>query len=297
MQRSPIKQMNNGGLVGEMEHKDAPKGRRFCLTCLWLDGLATLSKNSRRVAIGGLLLAPAVWTADAVVDYLLFDSGETFLAALFDPSPMEIWVRSMAGGMFIVFGTYAAFLLDRAERIERELRASNEQLVQMRVELERLVVVDPLTGVFNRRKFHETLAAAITAAMRHQHLFALLMLDIDNFKSVNDRFGHQVGDGVLRIVCELIDATVRSTDQMFRVGGEEFCLVAIAMEVEQARTLAEKIRQVIESHDFPEVGRVTISIGIAYFKEGDNQQLIYARADSALYRAKRQGRNCVVYHD
>lgn len=245
--------------------------------------------------MGGVLLAPAVWLADTAVDYFIFGSEASFVGALLHPSPMELWVRTMAGLMFVIFGIYAAFLLDRSERIERELRASNQQLEQLKSELERLVVVDPLTGVYNRRKFHETLGAAITAAVRHQHLFALLMLDIDNFKSINDRFGHQVGDGVLRIVCELIASSVRSADQMFRVGGEEFCLVAIAMDVEQARTLAEKVRRVIESHDFPEVGRVTISVGIAYFKEGDNQQNIYARADSALYRAKRQGRNCVVY--
>lgn len=280
-----------------MQHKDAPRGRRFCILCLWVDGLASLSKSSRRVAVGGLLLAPAVWVADAAADYFIFGEGGTFLGSILYPTAMEVWVRCMAGFMFIFFGSYAALLLDRSERVERELRLSNQQLEKLKCELERLVVVDPLTGVFNRRKFHESLGAAITAAMRHQHLFALLMLDIDNFKSINDRFGHQAGDRVLRIVCELIEASVRSADQMFRVGGEEFCLVAIAMDVEQARTLAEKIRQVIESHRFPEVGSVTISIGIAYFKEGDNQQNIYARADSALYRAKRQGRNCVVYGD
>jgi len=254
-----------------------------------------LSKSSRRVALGGVLLAPVVWLADTMIDHYIFGADESFLEALLQPSPVEVWVRTMAGLMFILFGIYAALLLNRSERIECKLRASNRELEQLKCELERLVVVDPLTGVFNRRKFHESLGTAITAAMRHQHLFALLMLDIDNFKSINDRYGHQVGDSVLRIMCELIDSSIRSADQMFRVGGEEFCLVAIAMDVEQARTLAEKIRLVIESHDFPVVGRVTISIGIAYFREGDDQQNIYARADSALYRAKRQGRNCVVY--
>ncbi len=271
----------------------AQGGRRF--RALRLEVFTSLSKSSRRVALGGVLLAPVVWLADTIIDHYIFGADESFLEALLQPSPVEVWVRTMAGLMFIFFGIYAALLLNRSECIERKLRASNRELEQLKSELERLVVVDPLTGVFNRRKFHESLGAAITAAMRHQHLFALLMLDIDNFKSINDRYGHQVGDSVLRIMCELIDSTIRSADQMFRVGGEEFCLVAIAKDVEQARTLAEKIRLVIESHDFPEVGRVTISIGIAYFKEGDDQQNIYARADVALYRAKRQGRNCVIY--
>lgn len=279
----------------ENRSQSASEGRRFCMLCLWVNGLASLSKNSRRVAIGGVLLAPAVWWADAAMDYFYFSAGESFLESLLRPSPRELWVRLMAGLMFIFFGTYAAFLLDRAERTELELRRSNEKLEELRVELERLVVVDPLTGVFNRRKFHESLGMAIGAAMRHQHLFSLLMLDIDNFKSINDRFGHQVGDDVLRKICDLVGSSIRSADQMFRVGGEEFCLVATAMDAEQARTLAEKVREVVESHQFPVVGKVTISIGIAYFKDGDNQQNIFARADSALYQAKSQGRNCVVY--
>jgi diguanylate cyclase (GGDEF)-like protein len=86
---------------------------------------------------------------------------------------------------------------------------------------------------------------------------ALLMLDIDNFKQINDRFGHQLGDEVLRIVCGLVGSSIRSADLLFRVGGEEFCLVATAMDVEPAVTQAEKIRLVIESYQFPEVGRVT----------------------------------------
>jgi len=120
------------------------------------------------------------------------------------------------------------------------------------------------------------------------------MLDIDNFKQINDSHGHQVGDGVLRKVCELVASSVRSSDLLFRVGGEEFCLVAMAMDVERARMLAEKIRQVIESHRFAQVGQVTISIGIAHFREGDTLHDIYARADAALYEAKRRGRNRVV---
>jgi diguanylate cyclase (GGDEF)-like protein len=279
----------------EEQQQTVPKKRRFCILCLWVDALAHLSKDSRRLAWGGVLLAPVVWVADAVVDYFFFSVGGTLYDSLFHPTPVELWVRTMAGLMFIIFGIYAAFLLDRSERVERELRASNRQLEQLKLELELLVVIDPLTGVYNRRKFHETLGAAISAAMRHQHLFSLLMLDIDNFKSINDRFGHQAGDDVLRTICNLVGSSIRSADQMFRVGGEEFCLVATAMEIEQARTLAEKIRQVVESHHFPAVGKVTISIGIAYFREGDTQQNIFARADTALYRAKSQGRNCVVY--
>lgn len=268
--------------------------RRFCILCILSRTLAKLSKSSRKLAWAGLCLVPLVWMADAAVDYYIFRISPSFQEALFDPGPTDLWMRSMASCMFVVFGIYAALLLNRSERVERKLRATNRELERLKMELERLVVVDPLTGVFNRRKFHETLGMSITSAMRNQHLFALLMLDIDNFKQINDRFGHQAGDEVLRIVCGLVGSSVRSADQLFRVGGEEFCLVATATDVEQAKTLAEKIRQVVESYGFPVVGKVTISIGIAYFREGDTQQIIFARADSAMYRAKHNGRNCVM---
>jgi predicted signal transduction protein with EAL and GGDEF domain len=157
------------------------------------------------------LLVPLVWLADASVDYFVFGQQNSFYDSLLHPGPTNLWMRTMASCMFISFCIYAAFLLDRSERVEHQLRASNLELEQLKIELERLVVVDPLTGVYNRRKFHETLGISITSAMRHQHLFALLMLDIDNFKQINDRFGHQLGGEVLRIVCGLVGSSIRRT--------------------------------------------------------------------------------------
>ncbi len=274
----------------DQQPETAPDRRRV----MWFATLAHLSRSSRKLAWAGLCLVPLVWLADAALDYSIFGISDSFYNSLLHPGPADLWMRSMASCMFIVFGIYAAILLNRSERVERKLRASNQELERLKLELEQLVVVDPLTGVFNRRKFHETLGMSITSAKRHQHLFALLMLDIDNFKLINDRFGHQAGDEVLRIVCTLVGSSIRSADLLFRVGGEEFCLVATAMDVEQAVTLAEKIRQVVESYSFPEVGRVTISIGIAYFREGDTREDIFARADGAMYQAKHRGRNCVM---
>lgn len=214
--------------------------------------------------------------------------------ALLRPEPVELWMRVLVSVLLVSFGVYAALLLDRAERIQRELRENNEQLEEMRRKLELLVVVDPLTGVFNRRKFHESLNIALSKANRHQHMFALLMIDIDHFKRINDQFGHQIGDRVLRIICDQIRSSIRNSDQMFRVGGEEFCLLAAETDAKQAKSLAEKIRLMIESHPLPEVGKLTVSIGISDFEDRDTQESIYARADMALYDAKHQGRNCVA---
>ncbi|HXU94133.1 MAG TPA: GGDEF domain-containing protein [Gallionella sp.] len=256
-----------------------------------------MSKNSRKVAWMGVLMVPLFWLSDAAIDVYLFGLGELFHHGLFSLEPMELYMRLLVSVMFVAFGIYAAFLLDRAERVEHSLRTSNDRLRELKEELERMSVVDPLTGVFNRRKFHDVLDISIANAVRHYHRFALLMMDIDHFKRINDEFGHQSGDGVLRIVCELIHASIRGSDQLFRVGGEEFCLVAMVDGEKDAHTLAEKVRKVVESHTFPEIGRLTISIGIASFEEGDSQESIYARADAALYEAKHNGRNCVASSD
>jgi len=120
------------------------------------------------------------------------------------------------------------------------------------------------------------------------------MINVDHFKSVNDRFGHRGGDSVLCALCELIDSLIRRTDQLFRVGGEEFCLISTMIEQEYVNALAEKLREAIASHEFVGVGKVTVSIGIACFNDNDTHQSIYSRADAALYSAKNNGRNCTV---
>ena len=278
-----------------MSDEQARKGwRRFCVLCLWARGLAHLSRDSRRVAWAGVLLVPIFWLLYALVDVYLFGLGELFHHGLFELDPMELYMRILVSVMFVAFGIYAAFMLDRAERMERELRRSNDELVALKAELENLVVVDPLTGTFNRRKFHQVLDRAISNAVRHDHRFALLMIDVDHFKHINDTFGHQVGDEVLRNVCDRINGAVRNSDQLFRVGGEEFCLLANVAGGEDIGPLAEKLRRVVADQPFPVVGHITASIGIANFREGDTQEGIYARADEAMYAAKRKGRNCVM---
>lgn len=272
-------------------------GRRFCVVCMWFAALKHLGKGSRRVAWAGVLMVPAFWLLDALIDVYLFGLGEAFHHGLFEMEPVELYMRLLVSVQFIVFGLYAAILLDRAEKAGKALRESNEQLQTLKGELECLVVADPLTGTFNRRKFHQALDRAISNAERHEHHFALLMIDIDHFKQINDRYGHQVGDEVLRSVCTLIGESVRSTDELFRVGGEEFCLLANIEMDQYAGPLAEKLRDVVASHSFPVVGKVTVSIGIADFRVGDTQESIYARADNAMYEAKRNGRNCVVSSD
>ena len=276
-------------------HASAQAQRRFCILCLWFGALAHLSRDSRRVAWGGVLMVPLFWLLDGLIDVYLFGLGESFHHGLFEMEPVELYMRLLVSVLFIVFGLYAAIMLDRAERAGCALRESNAELERLKSELEHLVVADPLTGTYNRRKFHEVLDRVVSNAIRHDHRFALLMIDVDHFKHINDTHGHQVGDEVLRGVCERISGAVRSADQLFRVGGEEFCLLANVAGGEDVGPLAEKLRKVVADQPFPVVGNITVSIGIGNFREGDTQENIYARADEAMYVAKSKGRNCVEF--
>ena len=130
-------------------------------------------------------------------------------------------------------------------------------------------------------------------ARRYATPLSLLILDIDHFKAVNDNFGHQAGDAVLVELARFISAHVRAHDVFARWGGEEFALLAIQSDRDEAMRLAEKLRQAVAEHDFPSVERLSISIGMATYRPEEGIQALVARADEALYGAKNAGRNRV----
>ena len=163
--------------------------------------------------------------------------------------------------------------------------------------VERLSVLDGLTGVYNRRYFDEQLTAEVKRSQRYRHPFSLVMCDIDDFKRVNDRYGHQFGDEVLQELVRRVTRTLRDVDLVARYGGEEFALILPNTDAESATLAAERIRQLIG--DTPvrsgrlQVG-VTLSLGVASFPNyGDETSLIGA-ADDALRQAKRLGKNQVA---
>ena len=152
---------------------------------------------------------------------------------------------------------------------------------------------DYLTGIFNRRKFYELLAAEIERAMRYEHPLSLIMMDIDHFKKINDRCGHAAGDEVLKATSLMLQKNIRQTDILARIGGEEFVLLATETSVEHTLDLAEKIRSAIESSTMLPDGKVTISFGVAGFDNAITLDELMRRADEALYLAKARGRNRV----
>jgi diguanylate cyclase (GGDEF)-like protein/PAS domain S-box-containing protein len=162
-----------------------------------------------------------------------------------------------------------------------------------RKRFEELLYRDPLTNIYNRRFFMQMLEQEMERTRRNGKPFSIIMLDLDHFKSVNDRFGHAAGDMVLKSVADMIKGRIRKTDYFARWGGEEFIILLPETSVEDAAGLAEELRKHLNSMTLPEVGRVTASFGVAGYRTSDTIDTILMRADSMLYEAKDAGRNCV----
>lgn len=161
----------------------------------------------------------------------------------------------------------------------------------VRDRLEYLVNYDELTGIYNRRYFVESLKKEIERTCRYNRELSLILFDIDHFKAINDTYGHDVGDVVLRELSSLVGSNIRVSDIFCRLGGDEFAVVIPETGIDGAIALSEKIRSVIAGHGFKTVGDVRISLGITQFVSGDDTDKIYKRADQALYNAKNGGRN------
>ena len=162
------------------------------------------------------------------------------------------------------------------------------------------VLTDALTEVANRRAYEFELTRRIADWNRNETSVSLILLDIDYFKKFNDRYGHQAGDAVLRAVADVLKQASRDTDLVARYGGEEFAIVLSDTSIEATKEVAERIRCIIESARFPFNGlilRLTMSLGFAQIRAGEDTTAFVQRADAALYSSKAAGRNCVHYHD
>jgi diguanylate cyclase (GGDEF)-like protein len=173
--------------------------------------------------------------------------------------------------------------------------------------LEQEIITDPLTGMYNRRYFNHRLMEEIQRARRYEVPFSVFLLDIDHFKKVNDTYGHQVGDMVLKKIGSVIVNSVRELDVVIRYGGEEILVILPSTKVAEAVELAERLRQKIEEtvmvdpnlvKERPAI-HVTVSIGVTEFRlhEDLDTETIVERADKYLYQAKSEGRNRVIFNN
>ena len=172
-----------------------------------------------------------------------------------------------------------------------------EKIKRKNRELEILSHTDPLTGAYNRRYFGKMLERFIYEYRRYGKGFGLIIFDIDNFKQINDRYGHDVGDEVLREITSVIMYDIRKSDLLFRIGGEEFAVLVSPVDEEQAKQIADGLQESVEKHSFLAGCKVTISVGVSSFKKSDDAFSIFKRVDGYTYISKQRGKNVVTSDD
>ncbi len=198
----------------------------------------------------------------------------------------------------------ASVMKNSVDSLQKKVSASQEEIARLRGDLERArgeALLDPLTGIFNRRGFEQKLQALITGNRTSDDTHCLVMLDIDHFKKVNDTHGHLMGDRVIQAVGEILRVSVtQEAHAAARYGGEEFAILMPSASVDQSASLAESVRErtkaiKIRKRDTQEVlFSVTLSGGVASLQPCDDAAALIARADAALYQAKQTGRDRVV---
>lgn len=214
------------------------------------------------------------------VDIAMKDSSEI--------EPMEAVVTCRDGSTRYIRSTFASLGSRHIVTFDdlTERKAAED-------ELQRIATTDSLTGVANRREFARVLTKEMSRTRRHGVHLSIILYDLDHFKQVNDEYGHDVGDSLLRATTRLVTRHVRATDLVVRWGGEEFLVLTPDTGLAGAKRVAENLRQAIAQHRFAKVGSITVSFGVTEFSTSDDEDTLLKRADDALYRAKARGRNRV----
>ena len=235
--------------------------------------------SARWLLLTGFMIGAVTMYSRAAVGLLLPSAIPGFMVA----SPFQGITYIL--GFATILVTSVGFLLLHKERSEEAAQ--------------KLALTDPLTGAFNRRTFLEFADKEIARTRREKGALSLVMLDLDLFKEINDRYGHLAGDEVLKGVVKTVLTCLRKEDLLVRYGGEEFCILLPSVASDRATAMAERTREVVEKAKFAHNGRslqVTVSIGVAGLSNRSNEgvETLVSRADEALYAAKKAGRNRVV---
>jgi len=245
--------------------------------CRWLK----VNADTREIPVIMLTVRTAV--ADRIAGLNI--GADDYLAKPFDDQELEARI-------------FAAL---RVKAVQSELRTRNQQLESMLHSVEAMAITDSLTGLFNRRRFSDVLKREFAVTRRYRNTLSCLIVDIDHFKQINDRFGHDAGDQVLKEVARRIVASLREVDLAARYGGEEFAILLPHTSKTDARIVAERLLSNFRKQEFTfgtELVRITASIGCAGNSDvvSDKPEDMVKAADLALYEAKNRGRNNVVLY-
>ncbi|MFP6848981.1 MAG: diguanylate cyclase [Pseudomonas sp.] len=238
----------------------------------------------------------ALWLFSLTLALFLFGIQQTQSAPAVLLSNQVNGLSSCCIGLLLAWLQWRYFI--RINTQEQRLQAQAQLLEEQNHKLSYLAEHDPLSGLLNRRAFSSIVEHELIRSQRTQQPLCLLLLDLDHFKTINDRFGHPLGDAVIKRVAALLSSQVRSLDSLARLGGEEFMLLLPDSNREQGQQVAEKLRQLLQSQ-LQEVDgvavTVTVSIGMSYLDAGQSSTYdsLYVASDRALYNAKHAGRNCV----
>jgi diguanylate cyclase (GGDEF)-like protein len=296
--------------TGAAVFADRPLRPRLALLggVVWLSGLWTLDIHLRTAAVAAIAAIYEIMTAYELFSYDRDQNGRLVLARV------AAWATALQAGLDVILAVSAPFLKIEAAHFTSSsfskyrwlelscytavlgfalIALSKERLASRR---EIAAMSDPLTGVANRRAFDRAIERATKSATTKQ-TSAVLVCDLDNFKHINDRFGHAVGDRVLTVFGEIATRHIRASDTLARIGGEEFAALLCPADRKIALAVAERIRLgFIEESSFLAEGQATVSIGVALVEGRAPDYWATTRAaDAALYQAKATGRNRVVF--
>ena len=243
-----------------------------------------LIRFSRR----GILIG---WVLVTIASFIVLSAHEKLPVALNNRSEvLLLWL------FFVMAVTRFFFTSEYVSGLREALRKRNSELHVTLTKIENMARHDELTQVFNRKHFMELLREEETRANRTQRGFCVALFDLDKFKSINDRFGHLVGDAALKGFAHVVQKSLRDTDRFARYGGEDFVMLLPETAAEQAVIPLERVRANTEQHDWSQAHaqlQVTVSIGVAAWRPGESLEVLLDRADQAMYRAKEHGRNRV----
>ncbi len=220
--------------------------------------------------------------------YICISTREDTLLSGWKQDAVAIGIISVLISMTL----FGLFIMLYGQIRRREAMAS--ELSQKNQELEQLSSTDHLTGIPNRHSTEDRIQELVSKAVRHDRPFSLILIDIDNFKAINDTHGHAAGDRVLQEFGTILTERIRASDTAGRWGGEEFLIVCDESDIKGAGQLAETLRQYIERYRFNHGSPLTASFGVTQYQTGEDSREMFSRADKLLYAAKNTGRNRVV---